>query len=243
MNCAFKNLVGERNLLETVSLDFGGTLAYEVKDDHIVFYEILSELGYKVDVEQLKDVFRSVRDWWRWEKVKTGKLWNEEAFIELIQHMISALRLPNPRKLALQVSELWPHRVVFRAYEDVEPALKELKKRGFRFIIISNVSSLRNLSIYLSRIGLESYFDLLVASGSVGYEKPNPEIFKLASKMSNTPLEKMMHIGDSYENDYLGAESVGIMGVLLDRKGLYKNRRCRKISKLTDLLNLIDEML
>jgi len=123
------------------------------------------------------------------------------------------------------------------------PLSKNLKKRGFRFIIISNVSSLRNLSIYLSRIGLESYFDLLVASGSVGYEKPNPEIFKLASKMSNTPLEKMMHIGDSYENDYLGAESVGIMGVLLDRKGLYKNRRCRKISKLTDLLNLIDEIL
>jgi putative hydrolase of the HAD superfamily len=82
-----------------------------------------------------------------------------------------------------------------------------------------------------------------VASGSVGYEKPSPEIFKLASKMSNTPLERMMHIGDSYENDYLGAESVGIMGVLLDRKGLYKNRRCRKISKLTDLLNLIDEIL
>jgi putative hydrolase of the HAD superfamily len=137
------------------------------------------------------------------------------------------------------VCELWPYRVALKAYEDVKPTLTKLKQKGLQLIVVSNVSSSRNLRSYLTRLGLESYFDVLVGSGSVGYEKPNPEIFKLASKLSSTPFEKMMHVGDSYREDYLEAESVGIKAVLLDRKGIHKNKKCRKISQLTELFHLL----
>ncbi|KPV62130.1 MAG: putative HAD-hydrolase [Candidatus Bathyarchaeota archaeon BA1] len=228
-----------RNPLETISPDFGGILAYEVKEDHVVYHEILSELGHRVDVNRIKEAHRGARNWWAEERVRTGRLWSGEAWVDLVERMVSYLTLPNPRELTSQVCELWPYRMVFRTYEDVKPALEELKHQGLRLIVISNVSSRKNLLIYLTRLGLESYFDLLVASGSIGYEKPNPEIFILASKMSKTPFTKMMHVGDRYEEDYLGAESVGIKGVLLDRQGLYRDKRCRKISRLIELLNFI----
>lgn len=59
-------------------------------------------------------------------------------------------------------------------------------------IIISNVSSKRNLSIYLSRLGLLNYFNELIASGTVGYEKPNPKIYEIAIKTVNTPSNEII---------------------------------------------------
>jgi HAD superfamily hydrolase (TIGR01549 family) len=236
-----KRRLATKNPLETISLDFGGTLVYEEKEDHIVYHEILAELGFNIDLNQLKEACESSRSWIGRKKAETGRVWDESMWIEHVSHMLSSLTLPNARKIALQVCELWPHIVTLKAYEDVKPTLAGLKQKGFRLIVISNVSSTRNLRSYLTQVDLEGYFDVLVGSGSVGYEKPNPEIFKLASKLSNTPFEKMMHVGDSYKEDYLGAESVGIKVVLLDRKGIHKDKECRKISQLTELFDFLDE--
>lgn len=230
-----------QNPIETISFDFGGTLVYEEKEDHIVYCEILSELGLNVEVNRLKKAHEEARNWWMEERHRTQKIWNEEEWVYLIERMLSNLMLPNPRELALKICKLWPYRVAFRTYKDVKPTLTELKRRGLKLIIVSNVSSNRNLHSYLTRVGLESYFDVLVGSGSVGYEKPSPKIFMLASKLSNTPFSKMIHVGNSYENDYLGAKSTGIKAILIDRKNVHKNKQCRKISQLTELLDFLNE--
>jgi putative hydrolase of the HAD superfamily len=229
------------NSLKAVSFDFGGTLAYEEKEDYIVYHEILRELGFNVDLNQLRKALESSRSWIRRKKAETGEVWSESMWIEHVSHMLSSLALSNSREIASQVCGLWPYRVALRAYKDVEPTLIRLRQKGLRLIVVSNVSSSRNLRSYLARLGLEGYFAVLVGSGSVGYEKPNPEIFRLASKLSNTPFEKMMHVGDSYKEDYLGAESVGIKAVLLDRKGIHTNKECRKIAQLTELFDLLFE--
>jgi FMN phosphatase YigB (HAD superfamily) len=74
------------------------------------------------------------------------------------------------------------------------------------------------------------------------YEKPDPQIFKEASKRTEVPCQEMVHVGNLYEIDYLGAESAGLTSVLIDRKGKYKDKRCRKISNLTQMLNLLKEI-
>jgi hypothetical protein len=40
--------------------------------------------------------------------------------------------------------------------------------------------------------------------------------------------------------NYLGAKSAGMSSVLIDRTGAYGDMRCRKISKLSELLGLLD---
>lgn len=46
-------------------------------------------------------------------------------------------------------------------------------------------------------------------SGAVGISKPAPEIFKLAEKKLKLPAETILYIGDSYDNDVVGAKKAG----------------------------------
>ncbi len=91
----------------------------------------------------------------------------------------------------------------------------------------------------MRKAGLLEYFGMLVASGDLGYEKPNAEIFRIASRLSNTPMENMLHIGDRYEEDYLGVRAAGMNAILIDRRGMYGGKQCPKISSLTDLVGLL----
>ena len=105
---------------------------------------------------------------------------------------MSNLAIPNPHSIAIGLHDYWLSEAQFKAYEDVVPTLKALKNRGFKLIVISNVSSGKNLKIYMQKADIPDCFVVLIASGDVGYEKPNPEIFKMASKLSNTPLKTIL---------------------------------------------------
>jgi putative hydrolase of the HAD superfamily len=90
----------------------------------------------------------------------------------------------------------------------------------------------------LRKAGIPNCFEAIIASGDIGYEKPNPEIFRKASKILNIPASQILHVGDKYEEDYIGAYNAGLKALLLDRKGLYKSKQCQKITMLTELVNL-----
>ena len=223
--------------VKVVSFDFGGTLAYEAIDDSIILQQILQELGYRIKKNDIEEAMKNAREWWRREKGE--KVWNEEAMREFHEKLLSELGILNPEKLAEKTSKILPRKLDFKAYDDAEQTLKNLKRMGYSLIIISNVSSRRNLETYMEKAGLNGYFNALFASGSMGVEKPNPQIFHRAAKEMNVPCQAMVHIGDSYEIDYLGAENAGMMGILIDRKGNYRDKECRKISSLTQLLKLL----
>ena len=65
--------------------------------------------------------------------------------------------------------------------------------------------------------GLDSLVDVLVTSEEVGVAKPHPAIFRTAlERLSCTPDQVVM-VGDSWENDIVGASQVGIRSVWLNR--------------------------
>jgi len=53
-----------------------------------------------------------------------------------------------------------------------------------------------------------------------GIKKPNPMIFQIASEKINCSPSQILHIGDSYENDYLVAINSGLKNILIDRKNI-----------------------
>jgi putative hydrolase of the HAD superfamily len=229
----------EYGKVKAISFDCGGTLYYEVEQDHVVFHKILNSLGYEFEVAEVKRALDDARVWWNGEKAKTGEVWTEVSWAKLLQRMALNLTIQNTASIVEQLCERWLLEADFRAYDDAVPTLNELKNAGFKLIIISNVSSSKNLKTYLKKAGIPNHFEAIIASGDVGYEKPNPEIFKIASKLSNTPLKNILHIGDKYEEDYIGAYNAGLKALLLDRKGLYKDKQCPKIATLTELVNLL----
>lgn len=228
--------------VEVVSLDCGDTLIHRVRDHHLVIFDILRSLGYELDVDRVRYAFEEARLWWREERRRTGRVWDEEARISMIGKMLSIIGLPCGRSLASTIGDLWLEKAEYKAYDDVESTLKTLKSLGYRLIVISNSSSKRSLELNLRRTGLLGYFEVLVSSGSVGYEKPHPEIFRIASRLCGVQLDRMVHIGNDYEDDYVGALGVGMKAILLDREDRYAGRNCVRVRRLVEVPNIIEKL-
>ena len=103
----------------------------------------------------------------------------------------------------------------FAAYADVVPALKRLRDRGIRLVVLSNW----DISLYdaLASAGLAGLVDGVVCSAEHGQAKPAPGIFAAALELAGLPADQAIHVGDSYVEDVLGARAAGIEPVLLTR--------------------------
>jgi putative hydrolase of the HAD superfamily len=117
----------------------------------------------------------------------------------------------------------------------VEPTLRALKNRGIKRCVTSN--SWPSLNRILAGLNIEKYFNTVVVSSKVGYEKPNREIFEIAMKRLSVKPDRMIHIGNEL-NDVIGARNAGITPVLIDRKG-DKSMDCITIGSLKEILKLL----
>jgi putative hydrolase of the HAD superfamily len=106
---------------------------------------------------------------------------------------------------------------VWRVFDDVVPALAELREIGAKLGVVSNWDS--RLPELLRVLGLSAYFDTVVVSHIEGIEKPSPELFlRAVSRLGGTPSQAI-HVGDIPELDERGARAAGIHSVLIDRRG------------------------
>jgi putative hydrolase of the HAD superfamily len=106
-------------------------------------------------------------------------------------------------------------------FDDVAPALNELRSRGLVLGLISNIE--QDITDTLDRLKLPSWLTVIVTSLDAGANKPQPEIFRYALKQANVQPVEAMYIGDQYQVDVLGARGAGMTGVLIDRYGYNEN--------------------
>jgi putative hydrolase of the HAD superfamily len=123
-------------------------------------------------------------------------------------------------------------------YDDVAPALDELKKRGLILGLISNVD--RDINSLYEGLGLPGWLQLKITSQDVGFNKPQPQIFRAALEQAKVKPEEAIYVGDQYEIDVLGANGVGMRGILIDRHDfspeISDSPRLRRLTELTDYL-------
>jgi putative hydrolase of the HAD superfamily len=105
----------------------------------------------------------------------------------------------------------------FRPYDDVVPALTDLRAAGRRLVIVSNWDC--SLPEWLGPPGLLELVDGVVTSADVGAAKPDERVFRRALELAGVGPERAIHVGDSLDNDVDGARALGIRGVLLQRVG------------------------
>jgi HAD superfamily hydrolase (TIGR01662 family) len=106
-------------------------------------------------------------------------------------------------------------------FNDVLPALDDLKGRGLTLGLISNVE--RNMTGALDELGLSTRLDVVVTSQDAGANKPQPEIFRFALRKAGLQPAEAIYIGDQYQVDVVGARSAGMKAILLDRAGFIEN--------------------
>ncbi len=119
-------------------------------------------------------------------------------------------------------------------FDDVVPALTELKERRLILGLISNVD--RDIAPLLKELGLTSLLQVVVTSQEAGFNKPQPEIFTEALRQARVKAQEAMYVGDQYQIDVVGANGAGMQGVLLDRGGYFDQiTDCLRIQSLTQL--------
>jgi putative hydrolase of the HAD superfamily len=139
-------------------------------------------------------------------------------------------RLPGPRELveALLAS------LRFHAFADVAPALADYRAHGMRLVVVSNWDV--SLHMVLGNVGLARLFDAILTAAEVGVRKPAPAIFKQALGLAGVSAEEAIHVGDSLEEDVVGARAAGIEPVLLARDGARGVEGVRVVQSLADPL-------
>ncbi|BCP57983.1 haloacid dehalogenase [Streptococcus parasuis] len=104
---------------------------------------------------------------------------------------------------------LWTNEGV-SLYPETIDALEKLSQNYRLGIIANQSSSVREL---LKEWRTESYFQLIILSEEVGLSKPDSTIFKLALQKANTTANRIVYVGDRYDNDIVPAKSLGMRAV------------------------------
>jgi HAD superfamily hydrolase (TIGR01509 family) len=85
--------------------------------------------------------------------------------------------------------------------------VRELVARQIPVGIISNSEG--RLAELLEELGQAAPFGVVIDSGRVGIDKPDPRIFELAAQALGVPLAEIVHVGDAWQADVIGALDAG----------------------------------
>ena len=125
-----------------------------------------------------------------------------------------------------------------RLHKGAVEVLAQLQARGYKNYLLSN--NFPELPQVIEGLGLGKYFDGLVVSALVGYDKPRKEIFNYAKTIANYP-KKCIMIGDNPVDDIQGAKACGFQTILVnDRHPDYDGQAADYICKtLTEVLQVL----
>ncbi|HSE85797.1 MAG TPA: HAD-IA family hydrolase [Candidatus Binatia bacterium] len=125
-------------------------------------------------------------------------------------------------------------------YPEVAATLSALERRGMILDVISNFDS-RLIGI-LEGLGAAHWFEHIFVSSRVGCAKPDRQIFHTALARHGLEAGDALHVGDSEEKDLHGANKAGLKGVLVERNGDRNSNLSPRITSLSSILSLLDDL-
>lgn len=95
---------------------------------------------------------------------------------------------------------------------DLIPGVRKLIEHYYENnvkLIVASSASMTTINMVFDKFGLEKYFSGKISGADLKESKPHPEIFQLAAKIANEPIENCMVIEDS-TNGILAAHRANI---------------------------------
>ncbi len=90
--------------------------------------------------------------------------------------------------------------------------LSYLKEKGYRLYLLTNgFREVQEIKIEVN--ALRQYFERMITSDEIGYQKPNRKIFEYALKTVNAKKKESLMIGDDIHTDITGAKKFGMDNV------------------------------
>lgn len=98
-------------------------------------------------------------------------------------------------------------------YPDALPALARVGAAGYRVGVGGNQSPQRQAELEAIFEGV----DLVITSGALGVEKPEPAFFTRLAELIGVPAERCAYVGDRVDNDVAPALAAGMTAVFILR--------------------------
>lgn len=207
--------------VQAVFFDVGNTLLYPYPSVSTVVREVLLDEGHVHELPEIdllmpvvdefyEDRYREDDTFWRSEE-ETSAVW-----VGMYSLLCRKLGIDaDAERIARRVYDEFGDASRWRAYDDVAPTFRRLRDHGVQIGLISNWD--RRLSGIFDGLGLSELLGTVVSSAEVGLHKPDPRIFELACARLGVEPAECAHVGDHLYADILGAQSVGMRAVLIDR--------------------------
>jgi HAD superfamily hydrolase (TIGR01509 family) len=227
-----------------VFFDLDATLVYM---DHEVLLQKMTlvceamAVSHSVDPKALLDSHRSLTlD--LWSRAEAGTISGRDAMRQNWLGALSACGCEAADAADLATQLYWEHRAgVICAYEETNATLEALRNHVTVAVITNGP-----LDMQLDKLeqhGHDRHFELFLASGELGYGKPDPRIFAHACDKLGVAPQDAWHIGDNLATDVAGAKAAGLTAVWLNRDGAIREdgqpRPDHEITSLTELLPLL----
>lgn len=175
-----------------------------------------------------------------WSEYRKGQLAKEELRVGRFLRALNKYGIEDfnlAESYSAAYIALCPHLTLL--FPNTIETLEDLKSRGKKLHIITNGFS-EVQHVKLKKSGLIDFFDVVICSDTIGVNKPEPKIFLEAIAQAGADARTSAMIGDHLETDVLGANQVGMQGILFDPKNEYKNlRSVKRIEQLQELSELI----
>lgn len=191
-----------------VTFDFGQTLA---ELDLEMLARRVAERGASVSLARL--AAETAAAWVAYGEAKKSGLVAHDAWCTFMRTLLErAGTLGDPRALA---EWLWTEQPAQNLWRKPLPGmfalLEELSRARVPLGVVSNSEG--KLSELMSELGIREHFDAFADSGVLGFEKPDRRIFDFVAGQLGLPTSSLVHVGDAWEADVVGALGAGARAV------------------------------
>jgi putative hydrolase of the HAD superfamily len=204
--------------IEVISFDASDTLLRPASSVGEVYASVATKHGINVESTLLENTFTKAKsaleeqdkhsdrgmNWWR----------------KVVEHTFESLGYETSQfddfdSFFQDLYDQFGRGLSWTLHADASPALEALRNEQVKLAVFSNFD--RRLYNILERLGASKFFEQVVCSEDIGLSKPDPAAFIALCNKLGFPPTHVLHVGDSYENDYRAAQRAGLKALLLNR--------------------------
>lgn len=203
-----------------VLFDVGGTLIRVARPVGETYAWIGAHYGAKWDARQLDEGFR--RAFKKLKPRENGTVpsnGDDRAhWRDIMREALAETEIPDSfpfDDFFEEVYTLYTRDDLWRLFPDVLPALEQLQAAGLKLGILSNWDE--RMEPLLRGLNLRRFFDKVFVSACLGFEKPDPALYRyVTTDLGVSPTDIFM-VGDDEMNDYWAPQQAGWHAMLVER--------------------------
>jgi len=227
----------------TLFIDLDNTL-YDFSGNSREAYRVVYELlGYERWFDSFEHYFAIYEEYnlQLWALYAEGKISKEKLNSERYAHPLRVVGVPDADAIG---ARFWDEAMLRlplgnRLMPHAREVLGYLRPKYRMYILSNGFTELQSRK--MQSAGIADYFDGIILSEDVGFNKPHPAIFEYALQIAGGAVAESLMIGDNIEVDIMGAQRVGLDQVFynVDQLSL-DDERLQSISPTYTIASLLE---